>query len=95
MYPTVVILMVETQRSMMDVCQISLQNASNIAGPVTSDARPATLGHLSFAAGPLHTTTENEAEYLPSRTLWSQGREEHGFEEAIVEVNESRVGTSG
>ena len=62
MYPTVVIILVETQRSMMDFCEIGPSNASTLAGPVASKARPATLGHLVIAAvGPIRTTTENEA----------------------------------
>ena len=36
MYPTVVIVLVETQRSMTDICE-GLSNASRIAGPVPSD----------------------------------------------------------
>jgi len=62
MYPTVVIILVETQRSMADVYDISPSNASKLGGPVASEARPATLGHFSFAVGPIHSMTDNEAE---------------------------------
>jgi len=60
MYPTVVILLVETQRSMTDICEISPSNASKLAA--SSEARPATSGHLSFAVGPVDITTDDEAE---------------------------------
>ena len=62
MYPTVVILLIETQRSMTDICEISPSNASKYAGPGASEARPATPGHLSFAVGPIYSTTDNKAE---------------------------------
>jgi len=70
MYPTVVIVLVETQRSMTDICS----NASRVAGPVASEAHPATLGHLSVAVGPVHSMTDNEVESQRSRALQSQGR---------------------
>ena len=60
-YSIVVILLVETQRSMADVCDFSPSNASKLAGTVASEARLATLGHLSFAVGPIHTMMDNEA----------------------------------
>jgi hypothetical protein len=93
MYPTVVILLVETQRSMMDVCEISSLNATILAGPLVSEACPAS-GHLSFAVRPLRSTTDNEAGSQRSRALQSQGGHEHSLEEIILEVKESRVGTS-
>ena len=95
MYPTVVILLVETQRSMTDICEISPSNASKLAAPVASEARPATLGHFSFVVGPVHPTTSGEAESQLSRGLQSQGGQEHGLEEITLEVKESQVGTSG
>jgi len=97
MYPTVVLVMVGTQRSITDVCEISPSIDDRLAGPVASEARPATLGHLSFAVGPVHTTRNNEAESQRSHALWSQGGQEQleGVEEVILEVNESQVGTSG
>ena len=94
MYPTMVIVLVETQRSMMDVCESGTSNASKLAGPMSSEPRPATSGLLSFALGPVHRTTDNEAESQRSRTLQSQGGEEHGLDEVILEVKERQVGTS-
>jgi len=78
MYPTVVIILVETQRSITDVCESSPSNASKLAGPPASEARPATLGHLSFAAGSVHSMMDNEVESQYSCALWSQGGQEHG-----------------
>jgi len=96
MYPTVVIVLVEAQRSMTDICEISSSNAGRLAAPVASEARPVAPGHLSFAAGPVHSTTDNEAESQQSHALQSQGAQEHGLEEgAILEIKESQVGTSG
>jgi len=95
MYPTVVILLVESQRLMADVCEISLSNTSKVVGPVLSEARPATLGHLSFAVGPVHIKTDNEAKSQRSRALQSEGGQEYGLEEVILEVKESHIGTSG
>ena len=86
MYPTVVVVLVETRRSMMDVCEFSPSNESKLAGPVASEARPATLGHRPFAVGPVHSTTDDEAESQRSHALQSQGGEEHGLEEVIPEV---------
>ena len=84
-----VIVIVETQRSMADICEIIPWNASTLAAPVVSEARTATLGHLSFA----HSTMNNEAESQFSRTLQSRGGQEHGLE-AILEVKELEVGSS-
>ena len=94
MYPTVVMILVETQRSMPDVCEISPSNASRFAGRAASDARPATFGHLSFAVEPVHSTMDNEVESQRSRALQSQGGQERGLEELILEVKESQVVSS-
>jgi len=73
MYPTLVVVLVETRRSMTDIWEITpLSNASQIAGPVASDARAATLEHLSFAIGPIYSTMDNELESQRSRTSQSQ-----------------------
>jgi len=93
MYPTVIIVLVETQRLMKDICDISL-NASNIAGPVGSETRAATLGHLSFDVGPIHNAIDNELESQRSPTLRSQDGQEHDGEKEILEMKESQVGTS-
>ena len=87
-----VVVLVETQRSVADVFEISPSNASKFAGPVASEARPATFGHLSFAAGPIDTMVDNESEYQRSRTLQSKGGQEHGLEEVILKVKESHNG---
>ena len=68
MYPTVVIVLVETQRSIVDVCEFSPSNVGKLAGPVAAEALPATLGQRSLAVGQIHTTTDNEGECQRSRT---------------------------
>ena len=96
MYPTVVILLVETQRSMTDVCEISPSNAIKLAGPVAPEARPATSGHPSLAVGLVYSSTDNEAETQRPRALGSRGGQEHDLEEGVIlEVNESHADTSG
>jgi len=82
----VVIVLIETQRSMTDICEVIPSNASKPAAPVSSEARPATLGHLSFVVGPVCNPTDNEAESQRSRTLQSQDGQEHGMEEVILEM---------
>ena len=70
MYPTVVIVLVETQLSMMDVYEISSFSASEPAGQVVFETRLVTLEPISFAVGPLHGgTTDNEAESQRQCTL--------------------------
>ena len=76
MYPTVVVVLVETQRSMMDLCDINPSNANKPAGSVTSEAPLATSEHLPFAVGSVRSTTDTEAESQHSRTLQSQGGQE-------------------
>jgi hypothetical protein len=92
----VVILLVETQRSMTNVCEISPSNASQLAAPEASEVGPGPLGHLSVAVEPIYGTTDNQAESQRSCALQSQGGQEHGLEEIILEVKESLpIGTSG
>ena len=86
MYPTVVMLLVESQRSITDVCEISSSNTSKLAGPVAREAYPATLGHLSFAVGPVNSSTDDDAVFQRSHALQRQGGQERGLEEAILEV---------
>ena len=75
---------------------ISPSNASKFASSVASEARPESLGRLSFAVGPVHDSmTDDEAETQFLRVMQSQGGQEHDLEEANPEVKESRVGTSG
>jgi hypothetical protein len=94
MYPTVVIVLVETQRSIEDICEINPSNASKLAGLVASEARPATVGPL-LAVGLAHIPVDNEAGSQPLRTLQIQGGREHDLEQVILEVKESQVGNSG
>ena len=94
MYPTVVIVLIDAQHSITDICEISSSNASKLVGPVASEVQPATLGHLSFAAGPVHSTTDNEAKSQRSCALRSRDGQEHGLEEAILKVTEHQVGTN-
>ena len=84
MYPTVVILLVETQRSMMDVCEISPSDAPS---KVTAPAGPEDLFY-DRANGPSRTSKES----LCSRALQSQCRQEHSLDEVVLEVKESQVG---
>ena len=75
----------------MDIYEINSPNASRLLGSGESEACPATLGHLSFAARSVHSTTDSGAE--PQRALPSQGGQEHRLEEMICEAEESHVGT--
>ena len=78
MYPTLVIVMVETQRSMADICEISPWNTGKIVCPAASLA----MGHLSRAVWSIHSGMENTSEYLHSRGFELQSRDgqEHGLE---------------
>ena len=83
MYPTVVVILVETQRSMTDICEISSSDPSRLARPVASGARAA---------------MDNAAESPPSRALQSRDAQERDLEEAIqlgVNLTASRVTNSG
>jgi hypothetical protein len=73
MYPTVVMILVENQRS--------------------PETRLTTLGHLSFAVGPICTATDNRAESQRSRALQSQNGQEHALEKVVLEVKESSAMT--
>ena len=46
MYPTLVIVLVKTRRSMTDICEIS--TLSKVADPLASETRDATSNHLAF-----------------------------------------------
>ena len=72
MGPTVIIVLVETKRSMTDIFEISPSNTVKFAGPVVSEARPVTLGHLPFAVGPVRSTADNQAESQRSRFIESR-----------------------
>ena len=71
--------------------ELSPSNVNRIAGPVASEARPATLGPLSFAVGPAHSMKLDQ----PERTFQIRGGQEHDLEQLILEVKEGQVGTSG
>ena len=86
--------MIETQRSMADVCEIDPSSASKVGAPVASEAHLATFGHLSFAIGPVYSTIDGEGESQRSRVSQSQGGPGRVLEEVIREVKESQVGTS-
>ena len=91
-----VIVLVETRRSVVDVCEINLSNTSGKLGaPVGSEALPGTLGRISFAIGPVHSKTDDEAESQRSRVFQSQGGQENRPEQVILEVKESHVGLVG
>ena len=96
MYPTVVMVLVESRRSMMDICELSSSNATAIAGRVASKARPATLRHTSFAFRPIDSTTaDNKPESQHPRVSQSWDEEGYELEEAILEAKQSRVSTGG
>ena len=78
MYPTVVIVLVETQRSMADICEIGPSIATKLPA---SEARSATLGRVSFAAEKIRTTTDSKAESQRTRASESQGEQERDLEE--------------
>ena len=67
MYLTLVIVLIESQRSIMDACGISLLNTSGIAGPPASEARPATLGRPYFAIGSTRSITISALDSTPMK----------------------------
>ena len=85
MYPTVVMLLVETQRSTTDI-EIGPSNPSRLAGLVAHEAHPATSGSLPFAVRLVRRTTDREAESQLSHTFQSQGGQERDLEAVILEV---------
>ena len=83
MYPSIVVILVETQRSITDICEISSSDPSRLARPVASGARAA---------------MDSEAKSPPSRMLQNRDAQERDLEKAIqLEVNltASRVTDSG
>ena len=89
MYPTIVIVLVETRRSMEDICELNLLPGL--------EARAATLGHPSLAIEPINSVVGDEAESPSSPALQSQDVQGRGLENVILEVNihESQVSTIG
>ena len=94
MYPTVVIVLVETQRSMADFCEIGPSYTSRLPGPGASEPRLATIGSLSFAAASFLTTTDNEAESQRVRASESQVGQGGTWLGGEAEVNECQIGTT-
>ena len=89
-----VIVLVEPQRSEIDVHEIDSSNASKPAtGPVASESRPTTPGHFSLAVGAVHSASDKEALPQGSGALQRQGGQGHGLE-VILEGKDSQVGTS-
>ena len=87
-----VVVLVETQCSMVDLCEITPLTASEIARPVAPEAssRHATLGHVSSTAvwSP-HSIPE--LEYQRSHALQNAHEQEHGMDKAFFEVKGSQV----
>lgn len=70
MYPTIVIMLVESQRSMADICGISISDSRVTVKEVSlSGPRAATLGHLSFAVEQSESATESVSHSQWSRAL--------------------------
>ena len=90
-----VILLVETQHLMTDICETSPSIASKLADPVAFGAPSATLRHPPFAVGPVHSPTDDEAEAQRSCGLQSQGEHEQRLEKIIPKVKQSQVYPSG
>ena len=78
-----VVVLVETQRSMADICEISPLNASKFAGLVAfqAEACAPTLDseYIPFSFASIHSTMENELE-----SHQSTDGQEHGLEKASL-----------
>ena len=74
MYPTIVVVLVETRRSMADICEIVPSNASQIAGAAASDHE----AHL--AVEPINSVISDEAAAPPFRALERQDVQERGLD---------------
>ena len=94
MYPTIVIVLVETQCSMTDIC-VGLSNASRLAGPVPSEFHAATLGHPPIPVGAVNSAVYNEADPPPSRLLQSRDVQERGLEKVVLKAHLKEGGASG
>ena len=80
-----VLVLVETQRSMAEICETS---PSNVASSVVSLAKNC-APDISF--GSIHDIMEKELESQGSCALQSLDGQGHGFEKATLEVKESHV----
>ena len=85
MYPTMVVVLVESQRSMTDVCGVNQSNAAQAVELGPSEARAATLGHpISFAVGPNQYTMNRE--YITTVPL--QSRYSGGPKHGVIDIAE-------
>jgi hypothetical protein len=89
MYPTIVIILVENQRSMADDYGFSSNGPTkvNVLTPPASDVRTATFGHLSFA-GAGQTTVDAD-------TYFQQSRGGMDSQLAVEDKDEKPVGILG
>ena len=83
MYPTMVIVLVKTQRSMVDLCAIGPSNAYKPADLVVAQAK-ACAATLSMV-GSIHSAMDNELESQRCRAVQNPERREYGVEKAILE----------
>ena len=95
-----VIMLVETQRSMTDICDTGLSNTTIVAELAAPDheARAATSGRPSLTVGAANSAMDSEARSSQSRTLRSRGVQERDLEKDVqheVNLKESRATTSG
>jgi len=77
MYPTIVITMVNSQRSVAEVCGLSTPGSTKVevSSPTHPDTRTATFGHLSFAAA-ARTTDETDSYFQTTRGQGTQDGQE-------------------
>ena len=61
MYPTIVIVLVVTQRSMVDICDIRPSNPVKEVN--ISETRAATEGHLSFAVAQHESVSDSVSDH--------------------------------
>lgn len=76
MYPTIVVVLVNSQRSTADIYELTgvvVTLGDKVHGP---GARPATLGHLSFAAPQFHNRTSTERTDGALGTLGAENEQE-------------------
>ena len=73
MYPALVLVIVNQQRSIVDTYGFSTVLRSNVNGhPQDAEHHPATVGHLSFAAPAPSTGSVTDNEPLPVGTIIDQ-----------------------
>ena len=84
-----VIVLVETHRSMTDICEVGLSDAGNFEDSMSFETRPPTLGHLSFADGTAYSTMDSVSESQRPSLSQSQDGQEYCLEKVILEIKES------